>query len=348
MESKNKIMMAVIAIAIVAAIAITVFLVNKNTDTVYVVSFDTNGGNEVSSQKVESGEKVNKPANPTRDGYEFLGWYFGDEEYDFSNPVEENIKLEAKWEKITQNDEEVKDDDKVEDKEEEEEEKVTKYTVTFNSEGGTKVSKQTIEEGKKATEPKSPTKNGYTFKGWYIGSTKYNFSNKVTKNITLTAKWEQVAEKPSTEPEEEKPNTQPEQPKEYTVKFDVDGKIVSTKTVKEGEKVSKPSAPTKDGYTFKYWTLNGTEYDFTKAVTGDITLKADWKKNDVITWKSEKVDGSLYPQVRIFIVKNNECVSGTADIENVSGETIPGKRIPATGWVTFADTVRELKNIKVD
>jgi len=343
MESKNKIMMAVIAIAIVAAIAITVFLVNKNTDTVYVVSFDTNGGNEVSSQKVESGEKVNKPANPTRDGYEFLGWYFGDEEYDFSNPVEENIKLEAKWEKITQNDEEVKDDDKVEDKED----KVTKYTVTFKSNGGTEVAKQTVEEGKKATEPKAPTRNGYTFKGWYIGSTKYNFSNKVTKNITLTAKWEQVAEKPSTEPEEEKPNTQPEQPKEYTVKFDVDGKIVSTKTVKEGEKVSKPSAPTKDDYTFKYWTLNGVEYDFTKAVTGDITLKAEWKKNDVVETEVVTVSsiGTL-EQVKIYVKLNGNRVAGTVDITYVGGvtETV---NVPVDGYFEVKSAYTKISNPKV-
>jgi len=347
MESKNKIALAVIAVAIVITIAITLFLVNRNNDTVYVVSFDTNGGNEVSSQKVESGEKVNKPANPTRDGYEFLGWYFGDEEYDFSNPVEENIKLEAKWKEITQNDEEVKDDDKVEDKEEEEEEKVTKYTVTFNSEGGTKVSKQTIEEGKKATEPKSPTKNGYTFKGWYIGSTKYNFSNKVTKNITLTAKWEQVAEKPSTEPEEEKPNTQPEQPKEYTVKFDVDGKIVSTKTVKEGEKVSKPSAPTKDDYTFKYWTLNGVEYDFTKAVTGDITLKAEWKKNDVVETEVVTVSsiGTL-EQVKIYVKLNGNRVAGTVDITYVGGvtETV---NVPVDGYFEVKSAYTKISNPKV-
>ncbi|MCD8314100.1 MAG: InlB B-repeat-containing protein, partial [Firmicutes bacterium] len=55
----------------------------------------------------------------------------------------------------------------------------TTYTVTFNSNGGSSVSSQTVKSGSTATEPTSPTRSGYTFDGWYTsssGGSKYSFS----------------------------------------------------------------------------------------------------------------------------------------------------------------------------
>ena len=66
------------------------------------------------------------------------------------------------------------------------------YTVKFNSNGGSNVSDQTVVSGGKATKPNDPTKDGYKFGGWYSNAelTKvYDFSSKVTANITLYAKW---------------------------------------------------------------------------------------------------------------------------------------------------------------
>ena len=64
------------------------------------------------------------------------------------------------------------------------------YTVTFDSDGGSEIESQTVEEGKKATEPTAPTKAGYTFDGWYIGTEKWSFIEYVvTEDMTLTAKW---------------------------------------------------------------------------------------------------------------------------------------------------------------
>ena len=65
-------------------------------------------------------------------------------------------------------------------------------TVTFNANGGSAVAPQTVEYGAAATKPADPKKNGYTFKGWYLGSTPYDFSSPVTEDITLTAKWEKI------------------------------------------------------------------------------------------------------------------------------------------------------------
>lgn len=87
---------------------------------------------------------------------------------------------------------------------------VTTYTVTFNSDGGSTVSSQTVESGSQATKPANPTRDGYTFLGWYNGSIAYSFSSKVTSDITLTAKWEKVEEDTTEEQEkttEDKENT---------------------------------------------------------------------------------------------------------------------------------------------
>lgn len=66
-----------------------------------------------------------------------------------------------------------------------------KFTVTFDSKGGSKVNNVTVEKGKTISAPKTTRKN-YTFAGWYNGNTKYNFKNPVNGNLTLTAKWTKV------------------------------------------------------------------------------------------------------------------------------------------------------------
>lgn len=63
------------------------------------VTFDACGGSSVSPQKLQSGETAQKPADPTRTGYTFSGWYLADagEPYDFSAPVTRSIVLYAQW-----------------------------------------------------------------------------------------------------------------------------------------------------------------------------------------------------------------------------------------------------------
>ena len=68
----------------------------------------------------------------------------------------------------------------------------TEYTVTFDSDGGSAVPSQTVEAGKTATEPTAPTKDGYTFAGWYNGATAWDFDNAVNEDVTLKAKWDAV------------------------------------------------------------------------------------------------------------------------------------------------------------
>ena len=75
---------------------------------------------------------------------------------------------------------------------------LVEFTVSFDSNGGTSVAEQIITKDEKVSEPSNPTKEGYTFDGWYLDDVKYDFSTPVTKDITLRAKW---VTKGSSEPE---------------------------------------------------------------------------------------------------------------------------------------------------
>ena len=123
-------------------------------------------------------------------------------------------------------------------------------------------------ENKKATEPTAPKKEGYTFLGWYLNDTKFDFNNtKITKNITLIAKWKKIVK--------------------YKVTFNSEGgSAVAEQNVVEGEKVTRPNDPTKDGFAFTGWLLNGNAYDFNKPVTAAFELTATWKPKYVVTFDS--------------------------------------------------------------
>lgn len=133
------------------------------------VIFNTNGGSNISNQNLNKYDKAVKPADPTREGYIFVGW-FSDfnltKEYDFTLPVTTDLTLYAKWEGV--------------------------YAITFNTNGGSVVASQTVIEGNKVIEPEDPTREGYNFVGWYLDSElleAYDFNSEVTSNLALYAKW---------------------------------------------------------------------------------------------------------------------------------------------------------------
>ncbi len=74
----------------------------------------------------------------------------------------------------------------------------------------------------------------------------------------------------------------PKAPNKYLVTFDTTGgSSINGEYIEEGNVVTKPSNPTRNGYTFKEWTLNGSTYDFATPITSDITLVAVWTKKEV-------------------------------------------------------------------
>lgn len=69
--------------------------------TKFKVSFNSDGGNNISSQEVIKGNKVTIPTSPTKDGYSFVEWRLNDKAYDFNSKVEADIELKAIWKKET-------------------------------------------------------------------------------------------------------------------------------------------------------------------------------------------------------------------------------------------------------
>ena len=80
-------------------------------------------------------------------------------------------------------------------------------------------------------------------------------------------------------------------------------------SVYDGDKATKPSNPTKDDYEFVEWQLNGSKYDFNKAVTGDITLTAKWnEKSHTYTVTLTRVD-AFSPDSRLTVKKDGTAIS---------------------------------------
>jgi uncharacterized repeat protein (TIGR02543 family) len=175
----------------------------------------------------------------------------------------------------------------------------TTYIVTFNSNGGSTVASQSVTSGSTATKPTDPTKTGYAFAGWTLNGTAYSFSAPVTASITLTASWTANA---------------------YTVTFNSNGgSALAPQTVNYGSTATQPAAPTKSGYTFGGWTLNGAAYSFSTPVTGNVTLTASWTTLPVYT-----------------VTFNSNGGSAVASESVVSGSTATQPTSPTQAGYTFS------------
>ena len=131
----------------------------------YTITFDANGGSEIAPITQNYGTKITAPADPTRKGYTFKGW---DKEIPETMPAE-NMTVKAQWE-------------------------INQYTITFDTNGGSKIAPITQDYGTKITTPADPTRKGYTFKGWDKEIPK----TMPAENITITARWRDT-EKPTGE-----------------------------------------------------------------------------------------------------------------------------------------------------
>lgn len=146
-------------------------------------------------------------------------------------------------------------------------------TVSFDKGSGTgTMSDQAVVCGREYTLPASgfTAPDGQQFKAWRVNGADKNVGDKVflIENTTITAVWEDI------------PVTY------YTVTFDsAGGSSVVAQSIEAGQKATKPSNPTREGYEFKGWMLNGTAYDFDTAVNCNITLVANWKAKPTTTYK---------------------------------------------------------------
>lgn len=282
-------------------------LVADWTRVTYTVTFDTGDGTPVAAQTVNHGERAIDPGTPTRDGWTFTGWLLDGALYDFTTPVTGDITLTAGWE-------ETPDPTPV------------THTVTLDpGNGGQAVAVQVVDGGT-VGRPNDPTRDGYTFKGWTLDGQPYDFAQPVTGDLTLVAQWEK--------------------PAEYTVTFDTQGgSPVDAQTVTENGVVTRPADPTRDGYTFKGWTLDGADFDFTTPVTGDITLTAVWEKDDEPSPATHKVtvDPANGGDTSVYEVEDGNPfprpTDPTRDGYAFTGWTLDGKPYdfsrPVTGDITL-------------
>lgn len=150
------------------------------------------------------------------------------------------------------------------------------YTITYDANGGSNApSSQTKTENVDLTlSTEKPTKSGHTFINWNTKKdgtgTSYNPGDTYKQNVSITlyAQYQKELD---------------EDNKTYTITFWMnDGtNKKEEKVINKGDKVVKPSDPTRKGYVFDGWydkKEKGTQYDFTKEVTSNINLYAHWKK----------------------------------------------------------------------
>lgn len=140
-----------------------------------------------------------------------------------------------------------------------------KLEATFTADGTTFAPAQTIDRGKKFTEPAKPPKENHTFAGWYNGDEKFDFDADTTNApnvLELVAKWDI---------------------NQYTVKFVSEhGDAPTSQNVPYNETADDPGKLTEEGYTFIGWYTDETytkEFDFTKPITSNTTVYAKWEKN---------------------------------------------------------------------
>jgi uncharacterized repeat protein (TIGR02543 family) len=210
------------------------------------ITFDSQGGSAVNPQYASlSGYKVTRPADPTRYGYIFDGWYkdiIYTTTWDFdTDDVTFDTTLYAKWIPIP--------------------------IVTFDSQGGSAINSQLVLDGYKVIKPTDPTRPDYHFDGWYMDAAytnKWDFdTDVVTSDTTLYAKWTPI----------------------HTITFYLRGggifswqSTIWLSTIVEGNKITETTDHTSPGYHFDGWYMDAAyinKWDFdTYIVTSDTTLYA--------------------------------------------------------------------------
>lgn len=167
---------------------VTLYAQYKENTITYTVKYDANGGTGAPSNqtKTKGKELVLSTTVPTKEGYKFVNWntkkdgtgtsYNAGSKY----TTEASVTLYAQYEKELNEEE-------------------TKYTITFyTNDGTTEKSTKVVNKGDKVVKPEDPTREGYTFDGWYDkkeNGKEYDFTKEVTSDISLYAYWSKIGDK---------------------------------------------------------------------------------------------------------------------------------------------------------
>lgn len=239
----------------------------------YKVTFVTEKENEVPSQ-IRANAPAAQPTDPAKEEHNFDGWYKGEEKWNFADAVTESLTLTARW-------------------------TANRYTITFDTDGGSEIAPITQDYGTVVTAPASPTRTGYTFAGWdqEIPATM------PAGNITVTARWTV---------------------NQYTITFRPENGGADIIIKQDyGTAVTAPANPTRTGYTFAGWNQ-----EIPAAMpAGDMTITARWTVNQyTITFKPENGGADI-------IIKQDYGTAVTAPADPTrTGYTFAGwdQEIPTT------------------
>lgn len=216
----------------------------------YTISFDSQGGGEITPVSTVSGSLIAAPAAPNKDGFVFAGWYTAsDSVWNFAEQtVSSDITLYAKWNSV----------------------ETGSCIVSFDTRGGSEIAPVTVVSGYVLSRPDVPLRAGYVFLGWYSDpgyAVVWDFAaSVVVAGTTLYARWEVL---------------------KYRVTFSARGgsSVSAINNVAYGSLIPEPDPPSRKDYVFTGWYTD-TEYavawDFaTSTVVNNTTLYARWEAVEV-------------------------------------------------------------------
>ena len=293
-------------VAAVSSIGIAVGNNKRNTadntgnqsinQTIYTVTFDTNGGIMADTEQHVTGGNTLTAPTATRSGYDFLGWYTDEactQKFDFNaTPISSNITLYAKW--------------------------GNKYTVNFNTLGGSEIAPVRIVEGGQVAIPTAPTKTGFTFAGWYKDedcTQVYDFETPVTAEFTLYAKWNVLT---------------------YNVTFDTCGYgELPSQQIYYGGKINEPSM-WRSGYEIEGWYLDSEyheKFDFDTRIESNLKLYVKWVIDITYDCEFELRHGSNSDDY--FVLKRYSGGATEIEIPNTPAVHVGSSPITAIGNNAF-------------
>ncbi|MCL1832493.1 MAG: InlB B-repeat-containing protein, partial [Oscillospiraceae bacterium] len=257
----------------------------------YTITFNPQSGvvNPTSAVTNTDGRLTSLPT-PTRDGYKFEGWFTsatGGDAVTTARTYSADTTIHAHWTLIT-------------------------YTVTFNPRGGTVTPTTAVTDAnRRLTSLPVPTRDGYTFMGWYTsatGGTAVTTANTYNADTTIFAQWERNV---------------------YNITLNAHGGEVTPSVVHTGDDytllyLGTLPTPTRAGYAFNGWftTATGnTPVDLGRVYTADATIHAQW--SEIFTIAFDAQGGSVTPASAVT-GKNGKLTLATLPTPTRTGYTFAG------------------------
>ena len=274
---------------------------DKTIDILYVANGGTFfDGNETLQGVTDTDGVARLPLQPTREGYDFLGWSYdrdGNDPVDFTQAIvagSGHATVYAQWKQNN--------------------EKAVLYVANGGAFADGNVAMEGVTDSNGvARQPLAPTREGYTFTGWTYdaaGTEPVDFTKPVQgggQHVTFYAQWAELANN------------------EKDVLYVANGGVFADgnetlQGVTDGDGVARqPLAPTREGYTFAGWTYDskGTDpVDFSKPVQGGgdhVTFYAQWTKNETPAVQTHKVNFYVDGSTTTVEVEDGKTVAQPSD-----------------------------------